>query len=645
MSGLQLFFERLKDAGFPALSGETSFAMNDIPQESLTPELYIAYDIPAGRDIALLVYVHGWASGGGLTGAIDPAAITFLHSNNIGIIGVGLRGRNTGVDFANVSGDIEEYRDAFGLEAYDEYASVKYFLENIVPEGHINTQKIIRWGISGAGFGTPVKIPDLYSLVVSWYAMAKYGTYEGDTRPTLTGWYTDDVNFQGSINNSVGGTPKGSTGYSSTNGLIDQRHMSRDHLEGVKNLLQKVYLYHDSGDTTVKVDQSDAIEDELIAQSKTYVYHRSTNGDYAHGEADLINGIYPGAGDSLDWVDDAKTLTRPTVPNTGTVTVCGFLVWDTQDVKIWCKRYKKNFTATPRAAARENQGKTFRLEVTYNLTNETFECQGVWPGVLGDQFFFVDITKGAKRVLALISPTDVVTLQPKTLAKAPRNLTSYSWNVFYDLSDSDSYILDETSDVSNLIDLTGNQNNAFQQTRASRVPVSGSAYLDNGVYILKGTSGTLSTNADGVVYTGEFTFAIKIDPDAASVASLNDLLFGRGSGGASYFALGAFAGKVQVNFDTETGSFLSNSTPANTDVGLQTIVVTRDSSNQVRVKIKNTTNTYDYGVIGTSTGDFDLRVVGAASALTKQFNGKIYKFASVGTKISDADVTEILNNW
>jgi hypothetical protein len=421
--------------------------------------------------------------------------------------------------------------------------------------------------------------------------------------------------------------------------------MSRDHLSGVKNLLKKVYLYHDSGDVTVFVDQSDAIEDELIAQSKTYVYNRSTNGDYAHGEADLIDGIYPGAGNSLDWVDDAKTLTRPTVPNTGTVTVCGFLVWDTQDTKIWCKRYKKNFTATPRSAARENQGKIFRVEVTYNLTNETFTCQGVYPGALGDQFFFVDITKGAKRVLALISKDDVVTLQPKTLAKAPLNLTSYSWNVFYDLSDSDSYILDETSDVSNIIDLTGNQNNAFQQTRATRVPVSGSSYLDNGVYLLRGTSGTLSTNADGVVYSGELTFAIKIDPDAASVASLNDLVFGRGAGGLSQFYLATSAGKVQVNFDTETGAFIGNSTPANTDVGLQTIVVTRDSSNQVRVKIKNSTNTYDYGIIGTSSGNFDLRVIGAGTAATKQFNGKIYKFASVGEKISDADITDILDNW
>jgi hypothetical protein len=223
-------------SGFPASSGETTFAMTDIPDINI-PNLYIDWDLPAGNNIPLLVFIHGWGSGAGIPGSIDAAAISFLHSQGIGILSVGLRGRNTNPDTSSDGATIIEYRDAFGQEAYDEYASVKYFLDNIATPGHVNPEKIIRYGISGAGFGTPVKIPDLYSLVVSWYAMVNYGTYEGDPG-TFTGWYTDSLSFQSQIQSAVGGAPKGSTGYSA--GPTDTYYLSRDHRRAAKNLMQKV---------------------------------------------------------------------------------------------------------------------------------------------------------------------------------------------------------------------------------------------------------------------------------------------------------------------------------------------------------------------------------------------------------------------
>lgn len=51
------------------------------------------------------------------------------------------------------------------------------------------------------------------------------------------------------------------------------------------------------------------------------------------------------------------------------------------------------------------------------------------------------------------------------------------------------------------------------------------------------------------------------------------------------------------------------------------------------------------GIFGTLAGNFDLRVLGAGTALTKQFNGAIYKFACCDEYISDADTTDLLNNF
>ena len=39
----------------PAASGETRFAMTDIPSINI-PDLYIAWNLPAGRNIPLLVF-------------------------------------------------------------------------------------------------------------------------------------------------------------------------------------------------------------------------------------------------------------------------------------------------------------------------------------------------------------------------------------------------------------------------------------------------------------------------------------------------------------------------------------------------------------------------------------------------------------
>lgn len=632
---------------FEALDGNTTFPMNDIPGENLSPELYIAYKVPAAANCPLLVYVHGWDGEAGVDGAFHADAITMLLNTGIGILAVGMRGRNTGVGGANDSEDVEEYRDASALECYDIYASIKYFLDEIVPAGQVNRNKLIGYGVSGGAgnlFGVGAKFPDLFAMLVLFYGMPKYGTYTGDPNSDVTSWYADNAGFQGAIQLAVAGVPLGS-------GVIDAAYLSRDHTRGIKNFTGKIFMYHDSGDGTVSKDGSDLAVENLIAAGKEegvdYEYFESSNGLYAHGHHALDVTYYDGSF-GMQWLSDALALTKQSLPNSGTVHVCGYAIASTdleRDFEFWIKRYRKNNTATPRAGAlTTNQGKTFAATLTYNKTNETFEVTPIIPST-SDQFFFAEIIKGSKRVSALLQAADTVTLQPKVLQKYPANLSAYDWKVYYNFGDSaDGYLLDDAGKVSNVFDLTGNNNFAFQQTRATRASiVSGS--LDNGVMYLAGASGTLSTNVDFLQFSGAFTIVFCLDPDAANVGTLSGGVLGRGAGSQSQFTFGTFSGKVQITVGDQAGGSVSNATPSNSDVGKQAWYVRRDASNNIFAKCRNGTNTYDYGNIGTLSGAFQFRVFGSSASFSKSFSGKIYRIAAAAEDIGNTDATAVINDW
>lgn len=634
---------------FPAISGETSFDMDDIPIENIPP-LYISYDIPAGANNALLVYVHGWNGGGGLVGAIDPDAMDYLHSNGIGVIGIGMRGRNTGTDYANDFLTVEVYKDAGALENYDAYKSVKHFIDNVAPQGQIDKTRIIFWVISGgggAGYGVANKFPGLISTDVIWYGIPKYGTYQNDTRPTLTSWYTDLDQFEGQIQAAIGGAPKGETGY--TAGIIDEYYIARDHLNGIGNSTDtKFHLYHDTNDGTVFDDLSDAAEVQLIANGQDYVYHHSSDESYQHGEADLIVdkfSLSPQHG--LHWIDDAKTITRSRISNIGTLYVPGYVIPVDEDLEpifsYWLKSYRKNVPASPSSQARRNQGKAGAATLTYNLVNNTFQTSLIkGNSSVGDQFFFVDITHGANNILALVSTSDVVTLKPVTWNQSPASISS-DWKFYYDFSGSDQYLLDDADKVSNVWDLTGNNNIAFQEVRATRASiVSGS--LDNGVVKLSGTSGTLATNVDVLTLTNEFTIAFSIDPDQTVIGSLSENILGGGAGGSSLIQFTNNSGKISANFQSQSGTFVGNFTPNNTNLGKQVWVFRRDGSNVVTATCKNSTSTYTY-TLGTAAGSFVPKIIGGGASSAKQFSGKIYKVAVSDDRLSDTDVTTLLDAW
>lgn len=625
---------------FPAVSGETTFVSSSVPGENLIPELYVQYDIPAGNNLASLVYIHGWDGPGQFVGALAPSAISDLKALGIGLIGVGMRGRNTGASYTNVGATVEEYRDFSGNEIRDVMDSVRHVEQVICQEGHLDPNRRIGYGISAGGgnlIAVMTKAPDFFAIGIDNYGMAKGGTYTGDPS-AFGGWYDDNLGFQSGIQKAISGAPL-------LNGLVDNNYLSRDSIRGARNILSKIYMYHDTADLFVSVEHSDLLEDEFIAHSKDYVYHRSTDGTYDHGNAQLLDGVYVNTA-QLQWLSDALAATRPTIPTSRTIHVAGQHFVD--DFNIIIKRYRKNSPATPRSGQFDNQGKLGALTCTYDTTTSSYTVTPIIPST-SIQNFFVEINEGSKRVIAVTTMLDTVTLVPKVLNKIPLTLSqSYSWIVGHNFGDTDSYVLDDASKVSNAFDLTGNQNFCFQPTRATRASVV-SGYLDNGVLQYNGTTSPLSTNVDFILFTSEFTFVIKIDLDDTAVADVAESLFGRAAGGASAFQLGTFSGKITVTVGTQSGSIASTALPgfgpANANLGIQTWVIRRNSSNQVFVNMKGDLTTVSYntasGIFGTLAGNFDLRVLGAASALTKQFQGRIYQFWAANEFVNDTDMATL----
>jgi len=639
------------DTGFPAMLGNEYFAMNDIPGENLPYELWLDWDMPAGGNLPLLVYVHGWNGGGGLQGSFDTAARDYLKTQGIAMMSVGMRGRNTNPDTSTDNDIMESLRDGGAIENYDVLASIRHLLNEVVVNGKIDKTKISFWVISGgggAGAGCANKFPGLISTDILWYAISKYGTYESDPLPSLTSWYTDNALFEGKIQGAVGASPKGETGY--IGGLADEEFIARDHITGIGNSPEtKFHVYHDSGDGTVFDDLSNALTAKLLANGQDYEYHYATNGDYDHGEADLLPGkfsISPQFG--LHWVEDVKTVNRTYIGNTGTLHVAGYVIPVDEDLnpifELWIKSYRKNNPSIPKAQSYRSQGRTGAATVTYNLTSNTFVTQLIKGNAsAGEQYNYIDITKGSDNVIAMLATNDVVTLKPTTFNTKPASLTSYDWKFYYNFGSSDNYLLDDAGKVSNAWDLTGNKNIAFHEVRASRASIVSGA-LDNGLLKLAGSTGTLATNIDLVTLTNEFTIAFSIDPDQTNINSFTDLIIGKGTGGASGFYLANFSGKISTVFTTESGNAVSNATPNNSDLGKQVWVIRRDGSNVVTATCMNSTSTYSY-TLGTSAGSFITKVIGASSSFTKQFSGKIYRVAVSDDRINDTDMTTLLTDW
>lgn len=631
---------------YPATTGETAFSFTDntTPQgilgENLIYPLYLTWMVPAKGSLSLLVFLNGWNSGGNY---LPTAAQQYLSDNNIAFVSIGKRGRNTIMPgYVNDNahpGVVEQYRDASGAECYDIYQTIQYFLNNVVVTGQINTQKIFAYGSSGGGgnaIAMASKYPELFSIIVDWFGMSKYGSYPGDPGIAFLGWAVTNTGYTGAIQDSIGGPSVGSIGY--TAGVNDAFYPARDHIRGVGNYKGKIYMYHYTGDTDVSVVHSDNLETQLIANGQTYIYHRSAS-IYTHGNFDLLNSIFDSVTPyGLHWVSDAKTLTAQTLPNSGTLFVAGFVV--TSNFQVWCKRYIKN-VVDPNI--KYNQGRIGATALTYNVSANTYTMTPVFPTSPTEPYMFVYVVVGSIGMNYLVADGDTIAVSPKTLAKKPASL-NYTWTLFYDLSDSDGYVLDDAGNVSNIIDLTGNNRPAWQQTRATRKAIT-SGGLSTPIYLLRGTSGTLASNVDSFTLTGTFSLVVKVN---ATTVGTDFNILGRGTSSLYIGPFGPYTHTqivLKINGSTYQGQ--NNSTNTEAGTGLMVIGLRRDSSNNIYMYSKSAAGLFVYGpagVLGNNSSAFDVGSIGGVAAVN-QFNGTIYRVATSSDDIGATDMQTLLNSW
>lgn len=626
--------------------GNATFAMTDIPGENLQYPLFITWDIPEGKNLPLLVYIHGWNGGAGID--FDTAAIHYLHNQGIGILAVAMRGRNTGLNGANDPAIVETLRDAGALEVYDAYKSIQYFLKSsseLIGDGHIDKNKISIYAISGGGTtagGLAGNFPGLISTNVIFYGVTKMGSYASDPTPSVTSWYTDDSNYQGKIQIAVGGVGKGGLGY--TPGITDEYYTSRDKQTSIGNSPNAVtYLYHSSLDVTVLDDLSDVIATRLSNNGQAYHYYHSTTSDYNHGNADLLPGKFkmsPQYG--LHWVNDVRTVQRSQIGNSGTLRVNGYVIPVDNNLEpifqYWIKTNRKNNPAVPASQSRSNQGKIGSASVEYNIMNNTFKTYLVkGNSTVGDQFNYVDITKGSDNVIALLNTTDTVTLKPTTWNLNPEGIAGC--RAYLDFSNPDYYLNDETGKVSNAFDLSGNKNIAFYNVKASRQTVSGSSIVNPLMYFAA-PSGVLAYPNESFATTGEFTFIISFDPDQTVISSYNETIAGANPASIQF---ANWSGRIVPYVVFSNSQNVSSTSVINSNLGKQVWAFKRDVSGLVTAKCLNSTSTYTYS-LGTNNSSFDLKVLGSHNAVRK-FTGKLYKTAYYKTALSDTDISTILTAW
>lgn len=640
-------------AAFEALSGETSFPLTDssdikgIPGENLNKELYLTWQVPAKGNLKLLVFIHGWASGG--QNNPGTAVLDYLFENNIAYISIGMRGRNTGVDYANYSsepntGDVEKYRDASGAEIFDIVATTEYFRQYVAAENQIDINKIWLYGISGGGgnsIAAIAKYPNYFAGVVDWFGMSKYAAYPGDPNIAFEGWGRTNLAYQALINYSTGASGINFIGYTAGD-IGDAVILGRDHLRALADFKGKIHIYHYTGDGYVSIDHSDELEDVLIANSQDYEYHRSTNSAlYDHGKFDIDETYFDSVTPyGLHWVADMASISRVPSLSSGTAFVAGFKVFD--DWEIWNKRYRKNTNhVSAPYGGRYNQGRIGACTVTYNLDTNEFTLTPVYPTTPLEPYSFINIVRDGVSMDYLVASGDTITVSPIALNKKPASL-DYAWKWFHDLSDSDGVVIDDAGNVSNILDLTGNGYLAWQNTRATRKALSGGGLL-NPIYLLRGTSGTLANNVNQATLTGAFTLVVKVNATDVT-AGYNKKILGRGTD--SLWIEDRFSGKTQIKISIDATTISNGTSHSNTEIGtgLMVIGIRRTSGGDIYMYSKSAAGLFAYGNRGNNAGVFDVGSIGGVST-TNVFAGTIYRTTGVEADIGDTDMQTLLNAW
>lgn len=241
-------------------------------------------------------------------------------------------------------------QDCGGQEVYDLYDVYNNF-KLIFSKLSLSDSKLFVSGWSGGGgdsIGLASKFPDLAQLHVSNYGISDYG-YSG-----TTSWYVNlaTTGYKATMDAGVGGTPR--TDYLN-------EYSSRNHVDAIaKNFIGKLYLFHDTGDSSVEVGQSQLVNAQFIAEGKSAqcVYNETNTGSavrWTHtGVPNDANNI---AQAEPYWKDE--TLTPSSIADSGEVVISGLV------------RTKKFFILLGNGTSGKD-GQNRKATLAYDWVNNTY---------------------------------------------------------------------------------------------------------------------------------------------------------------------------------------------------------------------------------------------------------------------------------
>lgn len=258
----------------------------------------------AGANLPIVVMLHGFS--GGAEG-IGQATCQRVATRGTFVVAPGMRGRNSALGDADCS----------GLEIDDIYEVIQYVRATYADYVDVNNVAIA--GYSGGGgnaFAFAAKYPDAANVIAVHFGMSDYGY------GTNTGWYQDNgsTSHRATIEAWVGGTPA----------EVPNNYRARNALEAIPYNFTggHLYLFWDSGETTVPVHHADDVATGMTGRgltnyTKNYTTAQSTNRWlHAHPNADQ-----PVRFTEDVWAAAAVAKTHPawTIPTSGEVRVIGYI--------------------------------------------------------------------------------------------------------------------------------------------------------------------------------------------------------------------------------------------------------------------------------------------------------------------------------
>jgi dienelactone hydrolase len=318
----------------------------------------------------VVVMMHGYSDTAGSLGA---DALTRIAGYGFFVLAVQMRGR----------GSSTGTRDSSGHEVYDIYDVYQNVLSKMASYSILDTSRVALIGYSGGGgntlcFGT--RFPDLCMLSVDHFGMSDYG-YDG-----TNSWYFQDPSRQTQLNTDVG-SPRTS--------FLNEYRVRNSREAIAKNLKGKLFIFHDTNDTSVPLLNSSNVYDQYVAEgrsvqvSKYGVYDESDLRYSVTISTDSPRWLHANPTGSAQiiqaeqyWKDFVSTLTVPEVAASGTLRILGLV------------RTKKFYIVLGNGTAADD-GKTRCADLTYNHSTNSYTITPLLESGASDLTVSITVIGGA----------------------------------------------------------------------------------------------------------------------------------------------------------------------------------------------------------------------------------------------------------